>query len=143
MALPKVEGRGKQGANKEDKEREDELKVEIALLDKLVARISAASAAVSGDAKAVRQHADDAKLNQVLRARWLARAGDIPGALEQAPRGGGGGARAKFLRSPSWSICSGSKETNKKRFKQFSGLRPLASRARSRRAVALPTCADR
>ena len=124
----KVERREKQGANEQDKERDDELQGEITLLDKLVARISAATAAVSGDAQAVRQHADAAKLNQVLRARWLARAGDIPGALEQAreavEEGPGEVPPLAVLVDLLWK--QGDKQ---KAVEQFSELRPLASRA--------------
>ena len=70
-------------AEEEFTKRDDELQQDIERLDRLVARISAATAAVRGDAKAVREHADKAKLDPLLRVRWLARAGDIGGALER------------------------------------------------------------
>ena len=72
---------------------EKELKAELDRLKQSIARVSAAVAAVRKEPKALEKHAKDAKLDQLLHARWLAQAGDVDGAMKlvrQAVKNGSG-----------------------------------------------------
>jgi peroxiredoxin len=59
-------------------------KEDIDRLKRLIARVSAAAATVRNDASAVDRHAKDAKLEKLLHARWMARAGDLEAGVKIA-----------------------------------------------------------
>ena len=60
----------------------ESVKKHIERLNPVIARASAAAAAIRKDVKRLNRSADTAKLNSVIRAQWLADAGDLPAALK-------------------------------------------------------------
>ncbi|MGB7324139.1 MAG: redoxin domain-containing protein [Rubripirellula sp.] len=60
----------------------DKIKKHIADLNKIIARVSAASASRHKDAAAMKRSAKNAKIDPVLEARWLARTGEYDEALK-------------------------------------------------------------
>jgi peroxiredoxin len=75
---------GEEAGDAEAMQSPKELQKQMDRLGRLIARIAAAEAAVQGDAESVEQHAKAAKLERVLHARWLQRAGDVSGAIRMA-----------------------------------------------------------
>lgn len=65
-------------------EKIDKLKSQIKSIEPLLARIDAAVAASIKDKAAFDRHAEAAKLDKILRAQWLAMAGDAGAAVEIA-----------------------------------------------------------
>ena len=55
-------------------------------LKPIISRISAAAAAVRGDAEACKKRIGTAKLNGLIRAQWIAKAGDMNGAIKAAKK---------------------------------------------------------
>lgn len=65
----------------------DEVKKHIDQLDQFIARGEAAAAARRKDLEAFKQHAEKAGLNSLIKAQWLADAGDLEEAIKIAEKG--------------------------------------------------------
>ncbi len=71
-------------ASEEQTCSEKERKEDANRLKRSIARVNAAAAAVRKDPEAVNKHAEVAKLDKLIHARWLAQAGDLEGGVKLA-----------------------------------------------------------
>lgn len=65
----------------------DEVKKHITQIDQFIARAESAAAAKRKDLETFKKHVDKAKLNSLIKAQWLADAGDLDEAIKLAEKG--------------------------------------------------------
>lgn len=110
------------------KEESDKLKSEIKQLDRIIPRVAAAAATVRKDQAALKKHLKNARLDDVIAARWLARAGDTKEALGKAKQAVNSGQKEVIPLAVYAELLwkNGDEEEAKK---QFEKLRSVASDA--------------
>ena len=115
-------------AEEEEQADPEELKKHIAQLRQVIARGSTASAVKRKDAKAFKQHLEDAKLNSLIQAQWYGDIGQLDEALklsEKAVRGGEGQVRPLAIHVDLlWR--KGKKEEAKKQFAKLQRVAAVA-----------------
>jgi peroxiredoxin len=129
-AEEKADSGGQDGDEPSDEKEQsrEEIKKHVDQLGVLIARAAAASASKRADKSAFEKHIEKAKVDQLIKAQWLADAGDLPGAIkiaEKSVKEGTGQVRpVAVLVDLLWR--KGDKEAAGKRFEQ---LRKLAGEA--------------